>query len=251
MLAELSVRYLCRALLLPPGGPLLLALAGLMLLGRRPRSGRLLAAGAVLAMLAMSLPVVADGLTRLLERYPPLDPARPAGAEVVVVLAGGTDRNTVDGEPIPRPTTLQRLAAGAGLARATGLPLLLSGGSGDAGPAEALAMERALERDFALRARWLETSSRNTRENAVATARLLQPLGIRRVLLVTSANHMRRAVAEFEATGLAVVPAPVAARGVAPPGWRGWLPLPDALAGSCAALYELAGLLAAGLDRGR
>ena len=38
MLAELSVRYLCRALLLPPGGPLLLALAGLMLLGRRPRN---------------------------------------------------------------------------------------------------------------------------------------------------------------------------------------------------------------------
>lgn len=50
----------------------------------------------------------------------------------------------------------------------------------------------------------LEEQSRNTRENALYTVRLLQESSLNpdRLLLVTSAFHMRRALACFEKTGL-------------------------------------------------
>ena len=53
-----------------------------------------------------------------------------------------------------------------------------------------------------------ESKSRNTHENAVEVWALLEPLGIRRILLVTSAMHMPRSVAIFERQGFEVIPAP-------------------------------------------
>lgn len=49
---------------------------------------------------------------------------------------------------------------------------------------------------------------RNTRDEAVATATLAREQGWKRVILVTSASHMRRAEAVFRKAGLEVVPAP-------------------------------------------
>ncbi len=54
-----------------------------------------------------------------------------------------------------------------------------------------------------------ETNSRNTYESAVACAELLQELGLKSVLLVTSAAHMPRSVGVFERQGIEVIPAPV------------------------------------------
>jgi uncharacterized SAM-binding protein YcdF (DUF218 family) len=58
-------------------------------------------------------------------------------------------------------------------------------------------------------AMWLEPDSRNTYENAVHSAKILKEQGIQKILLVTSAWHMYRAVKLFEAQGLEVIPAPV------------------------------------------
>jgi uncharacterized SAM-binding protein YcdF (DUF218 family) len=57
-------------------------------------------------------------------------------------------------------------------------------------------------------AMWLETQSRNTYENALYSQKILQAKGIQRVILVTSAWHMPRAVGVFEHVGLQVIPAP-------------------------------------------
>jgi uncharacterized SAM-binding protein YcdF (DUF218 family) len=56
----------------------------------------------------------------------------------------------------------------------------------------------------------LERNSRNTRENAVATASILKggQFG-KRFLLMTSASHMRRSLACFEKAGLDAAPFPV------------------------------------------
>ena len=55
-----------------------------------------------------------------------------------------------------------------------------------------------------------EGKSRNTRENAVYTAQLLQDKKVDKVLLCTSASHMPRAKACFERSGIQVVPVPAA-----------------------------------------
>src|SRR5262249_38667298 len=53
----------------------------------------------------------------------------------------------------------------------------------------------------------VETESRNTRENAVNTAAIFKARGWRRGILVTSADHMPRALGAFQTVGLSVVPA--------------------------------------------
>ena len=93
----------------------------------------------------------------------------------------------------------------------------------------------------------LEEHSRNTAENARMTQVLLQQRGIRRVLLVTSALHMPRARAHFEAVGLEVSPAATDHEGQITthwPWWRRWLPGTDALDGSGRGLKEWVSLLA-------
>src|SRR5208282_5554039 len=168
--ADLAVRAVCRALVLPPGGSLLLGCVGLALLGRAPRAGRALIAAGLGTLLLLSVPLVGDLLNRLAERYPPLDLAHRPSADVIVVLAGGVRRNAAGEEhAVVQGETLERLAYAARLARLTGLPLLLSGGSVEPGEAEARIMQRTLRADFALDARWLETRSRTTRENARET----------------------------------------------------------------------------------
>src|SRR5262245_4912675 len=68
----------------------------------------------------------------------------------------------------------------------------------------------------------LESRSRNTREEAVAIAEMVGTLGVGRIILVTSAVHMRRSLGAFRAVGLNPLPA------VAPDpkyraGWSDWL----------------------------
>jgi uncharacterized SAM-binding protein YcdF (DUF218 family) len=55
---------------------------------------------------------------------------------------------------------------------------------------------------------WYETESRNTYENARFTRQILAQKGIDRIILVTSAMHMPRAVGLFEKQGFEVIPAP-------------------------------------------
>jgi uncharacterized SAM-binding protein YcdF (DUF218 family) len=94
----------------------------------------------------------------------------------------------------------------------------------------------------------------NTAEEAVAIRRLLEPSNAAsapptRILLVTSAFHMRRSQRLFERQGFEVEPFPVdfQARGAwAGPLWRDptqWFPSAAALGGSSSALRELLGRL--------
>jgi uncharacterized SAM-binding protein YcdF (DUF218 family) len=112
---------------------------------------------------------------------------------------------TVDG------LTLERLRYGAVVTRATGLPVLVSGGlgSGDA-PSLAAMMAQVLHDEYGIEARWREGESSTTMENARFSAALLRKERIGRILLVTHAWHMQRAASAFRASGLAVIAAPTA-----------------------------------------
>ena len=69
----------------------------------------------------------------------------------------------------------------------------------------------------------IEDQSRNTRENAVESARVARERGWKTILVVTSAFHMERALGCFRAVGLEVDALPVDQRGY-DPGWQSWLP---------------------------
>lgn len=203
------LKKLIALLLMPPLAPLILICAGLLLLRWRPRAGRVLAwSGLALALLVTTPPVV-DALLDGLEDIPVLQPAQLADAEAIVILGGGARTNAPEfgGQTVNR-LTLERVRYGARLARQSGLPVLVSGGAPSGSQPEAELMKTALEEDFRLPVKWVEAASLDTRDNARMSAALLHTEGVKRVVLVTHAAHMRRSVEAFEAAGLAVIPAP-------------------------------------------
>lgn len=203
------VKKLIALLLMPPLAPLIPICAGLLLLRWRPRAGRVLAwSGLVLALL-VTTPLVTDALLDGLEDIPVLQPAQLANAGAIVILGGGARTNAPEfgGQTVNR-LTLERVRYGARLARQSGLPMLVSGGAPSGSQPEAELMKTVLEEDFRLPVKWVEAASLDTRDNARMSAALLHTEGVKRVVLVTHAAHMRRSVEAFEAAGLAVIPAP-------------------------------------------
>ena len=240
------LKKIITSLVLPPAGPLLLALAGLWLAGRRPRAGRICAALGCCLLLLLAEPWFADRLTLAIEDVAPISSSQLAAAQAIVILGGGTHRRAPEfGGDTVNGATLERLRYGARLARQSGLPVLVSGGAPFGGRAEGDAMRETLEEEFRVPVRWAETESRDTEENAALAAPLLKASGITRIALVTHAVHMARAKALFEAAGFEVIPAPTSFGG------RGWsflesiLPSADALHQSYLALHEFIGRAAA------
>lgn len=197
------------ALVLPPTGPLIVAFIGLALLKTRPKLGRALAWLGFATLLILSLPLVSDRLLRAVNDNGPLDFSRIGNAQAIVILGGGVRRNATEygGDTVGR-LTLDRVRYGALVARRTGLPILVTGGTVFSGTAEAVLMKRALEEEFQIRVMWTEVTSRNTHENANNSAAILRESGIRSVILVGHGFDMPRAMAEFSSAGLEVIPAP-------------------------------------------
>jgi uncharacterized SAM-binding protein YcdF (DUF218 family) len=247
----IALKTILHTLLLPPGGPLLLATAGAWLIARRGsavrsrRAGWALLLAGLAALWLLASPLVAEALSRAAQRCPPLDLGRALQAQAIVILGGEGERlgaREYGGEPAARLTLLERLNYGAFVARRTGLPVAVSGS-----PTETLAMRASLARDFGVGTRWIEDRSRDTFENAQFCSTLLRPLGITRIVLVTDADHEWRAMREFIAAGFSVVPAPVGLQVPQKISIRSFIPSAIALAGSTQALYELIGNVARAL----
>jgi uncharacterized SAM-binding protein YcdF (DUF218 family) len=204
-------KKLATAILMPPMLPVVLILVGLVLIGRSRRLGLTLALLGVVLSLALSTPVVVNRLTAPLESVAVFDAAAARHAGAIVILGGGQRRKSREYDyAVPTRLTLERLQYGARIARQTGLPILVTGGAGNAATPEGVVMAESLKADFSLTPRWIEAVSRDTAENAAFSARILNAESIRRIILVTHAAHMRRAQAEFEAAGLEVITAPTA-----------------------------------------
>ncbi len=206
-------KLLVRALILPPGGILLMLLAGLVQWNLRPRFARVLVVMAVALLWLGSTPWVANAYEMLLTEARVLDMKHARSAQAIVIPAGGLRPAAAEygGTTLGR-LTLERVRYGARLAKATGLPVLVTGGSGRAPHTEGDLMKTVLENEFGVPVRWVENRSANTRENAAESARLLRPNdkggGLHRIVLVAHGFDMYRAQHEFEAVGFAVVPAP-------------------------------------------
>ncbi|HEY2463880.1 MAG TPA: YdcF family protein [Steroidobacteraceae bacterium] len=234
----LHLKTLLKDLILPPAGPLFLALLGLVLLKVRPRLARICLIVGIASLWLLSIPVVADGLTGLVELYPPLDLRQAADAQAIVILGGGGQRKLAPEYqgPAAEPFMLERLSYGAYIAKQTGLPILVTGFS-----LEARAMHDSLQRNFGIETRWIDDQAHDTFQNARNSARILTAQNVHRVILVTRATHMRRSVQEFTDAGLEVIPAPAGMLAVRDFGLLAYLPNPEALIRSQMAIYELIG----------
>lgn len=200
------------------------------LLRRRTGWAGSCAAAGILLLLLFSTPMVAGRLLGSLENdFELLEPEAHPEAEAIVVLGGFTDPPVAPRVSVHAEEGFDRLLHGMRLLRAGKAPvILLSGGSMGGPMSEAEQMKRlALEYGVPEETVLLETASRTTRENAAACAGLLRGMGANRILLVTSASHMRRAAAAFSREGLSVVPAPTDIA-VVPKGWSLFRLVPDA-----------------------
>ena len=202
------------ALILPPGGIILLIVLGMLIRSRWRKSGNFLIILALVILYAASTPAVVRPLENYMaSQYPVLHPGLIPAEAIVVLGSGRRD----DAAEYRQPDTvsrfgLERLRYAAWLHRHTRLPILVTGGRVyDEQHSEAELMQRYLQ-DQGLSAAWLEDQSRSTWENALYSKRILDRYGIRRVLLVTHGLHMPRAVWSFEQAGLVVTPAPTVTR---------------------------------------
>ena len=229
--------------LLPPAGPLLLALLGLLLL--RLRLGLVALIAGLGLLYALSLPATSHALMAPLQRdFAVPDPAALEPLDAIVVLGAGyrSGAREYAGETV-NELALVRLRYAARLHRQTGLPVLASGGAAEGREPEARWMAEVLE-EFGVDPVLREEQSRDTLGNARYSAELLGGQGMTRVALVTHAHHMPRALGAFERTALEVMPAPTAAfvphdRGFSVASLR---PQARALHTSWLALHEYLGL---------
>lgn len=244
------LKKLLSALALPPVGLILLAFLGIWLSRQRPRLGHSVSAVALLALLALSLPPVADALMHTLERRPPISAQMLARAQAIVILAGdGYPVAPEYGDETVGRATLERVRYGVHLQRRSGLPIMVIGGAPFGGRPQAEAMKEAIERDLRGRVTWLEGSSRDTAENAAYSAAMLKAAGISRIALVSQGWHLPRAIELFERQGLEVLPAPTGFTTRPPSPFARALPSAAALATSSEALHEWLGILVQRLVR--
>jgi len=244
-------RYFIKQLILPPGVLFLCLLLAWWLRRSRPRLAGVFFVLGLGGLWLMSLPKVVQWSAHALEQEPPLTfdqwPQLAQRADAIVILGAGRERGDPawGGEDQPTGVNLERVRYAARLAKASGLPVLTSGGLHyGTPPSEAYIMATSLRDDFGVATQWQEGASRTTWENATMSAEILKAAGIHRVVVVTQAWHMPRARWSFEHAGLEVVSAPVGFLGIDNArAFGGWMPEGKALWQSGQLLNEAVGLI--------
>ena len=232
---------------MPPVGPIILVVGGLALARYRRNLGRVLVGVSLTGLLILSTPWMAGFLMSGLQKFPPIDSTQLAKSQAIVVLGGGVYRDAPEygGDTIGF-VSLERLRYALYLSKLSGLPILATGGAPEGGVAEAVAMRKSAEDEFGSKIQWTEGQSMDTSSSARLSALLLSAHGVKRIALVSHAWHLPRAVANFEAVGLEVVPAPMGFSRSSVDALA-FLPSASALAASSRALHEWLGILASHL----
>ncbi len=196
-------------ILAPPTIFIVLGLLGSLIALVWRRTGIALALASSLCLYVAATPAMSSYLLHRVEFEIPGN-ADLGAAQAIVVLGG--DVRSGNGSDIPDalgPLSLERVVLAAAAYRRLHLPVAVSGGRvGNAHTSEGALMKAALEADFAVPVAWNEDRSRTTWENALYTARLLQPAKLTTVVLVTQAWHLPRALWAFERAGIQALPWP-------------------------------------------
>lgn len=195
---------------------LLLLLGGFFVVSHRPRLavfGRILVFNLTfLFFLIAVLPIGVWMLVPLENRFPPVKPEHVDG----IILLGGGESPTVTlarNQPEVYSSSARYIRFVTLANEYPEAKLAFTGGSGRLNPQTKMRDAEVAKQILAglgvPRARVVfEDQSRNTYENAVKTKELLKPTPQQKWLLVTSANHMPRAMGVFKKAGWNVEAAP-------------------------------------------
>ena len=201
-------------LIMPPNPMLLLILAGAIIYSRSQRIGKLLFFSGFGLLVIFSLPIVSAPVIVMMENVPVLqqEKIKNTGAQAIIILGGGSYVDAPEyGEDTVSLLTLERITFGSFVQKNTQLPILVTGGRvfPHKKNSEATLMQKVLQSQLHTPVTWLEEQSRNTWENATYSYEILNTHGIKKIILVTHAIHMRRSIMYFEAAGFEVIPAPL------------------------------------------
>ncbi len=239
---------LLKTLSLPPANLVMMIVLGLVVRRWARRSGAVIAAIGAIALYLLSTSFVASRLLVAVEADINAPHVAEAGGDrpkAIVILSAGYSYAAFDGDSVNVDAmTLERLQYGVRLHRATGLPVLVTGGGAADRPTPIGAlMARTLREDFGVAPKWTETRAASTHENALFSARIPKRASITAVYLVSQAWHLPRAMAAFEAAGLSPTPMPSSYSRASRPGLRTLLPSAKSLQASYHALHEMLGLI--------
>jgi uncharacterized SAM-binding protein YcdF (DUF218 family) len=228
-------------LLMEPIGLAWLALIALtVILWRRRQRFPSMISGAVVALVTLVGGTDLSGwlLRQIEEPWKGLDVDALPVCDAAIVLGGGLEPSRYEAGGVHLTVAGDRLMMGVEVLRKGKAPVLVLGGG-------LVILDGRVVVESALGKAWLESwqlaagrevvslgVAANTRDEAVRFVARARERGWRRVLLVTSASHMRRSAAVFRALGIEVVPVPCnflttvgTARQRGPigiPNWRGF-----------------------------
>lgn len=139
-----------------------------------------------------------------------------ATSKAIVILGGGRRKGAIESPQYQNQDlsseSFERLRMGAILSHSLKIPILLTGGAPDKTSSndlpEAEVMAIILEKEFHLKAKWLENQSHTTQENAQFTSEILKRESIQEIYLVTHFWHIPRAQKIFEKYDFKVIPVP-------------------------------------------
>ncbi|ADL12839.1 YdcF family protein [Acetohalobium arabaticum] len=172
--------------------------------------------------------------------------SKVGNSTAIVLLGSGVRRGTSRGVEIGE-ITLARLYRTWQIHKETGLDLVVSGGvvpgadnTSGAEVMKEVLLDLGVKEDKII----LEKKAKNTWQNAVNTALLLEEREYEQIILVTSALHMKRAVYSFERNcNQRLIPAPANYTFNTDVSLLDYLPNRESLDNSLAALHEWIGLV--------
>ena len=232
------------AFLLPPGIFLVLFVAGMLFVKKRFRSFLF---GLFLLLYLLSIEPIKDLLMLPLEnRYPVPSWSEMQRVDAIVVLGGGVLENApdMDGQGALSSDSLVRVMAAYRLHTRLKKPIIASGGVVGGSKPEA-EISRSVLYNLGVKEQFvlIETKSKDTNENALFVNAICKQRKWNRIVLVTSAYHMKRSLMLFGRLFNDIVPFPTDYKTLRR-GYSYWSFLPDAsnLAETAVAVKEYLGI---------
>ena len=163
----------------------------------------------IVVVVTASSPITGYFYGKIEQAYPPITIEATPKADAIVLLAG--DVSIPISPRVESQIRGNRVLHASRLYKAHKAPLIFVSG-GNTFHQEGIEPEAYYSKEILIElgipgsAILYEGTSRNTRENALETKRILESKNIKKILLTTSSFHMPRAVATFEKVGFIVIP---------------------------------------------